>query len=247
MVKGTGTYRLITDQLGSVRAVVRVSDGAVMQRTDYDAWGAITYDSSATFQSLAYAGGLMDRSTGLIRFGARDYDPGVGRWTCKDPVGFDGGLNQFEYAASTPVDLLDPDGLAVLNPGDYNVPPDVLDRLKKFNWLIGCDKDIVITGGDRAPGSALGAGANSFHAKHLAADFRVPGQSHLLTANQADKSGLFKGVGWYEEGYRGRNGEGPHVHVDLRSGPSARWGFPANGPAMRGHFPSVAVRFANRP
>jgi len=36
----------------------------------------ITYDSAATFQSLGYAGGLEDRATGLVRFGARDDDVG---------------------------------------------------------------------------------------------------------------------------------------------------------------------------
>ncbi len=45
-------------------------------------------------------------------------------------------------------------------------------------------------------------------------------------------SGL-NGVGWYEEGYHGRNGEGPHVHVDLREGRTpqnpAQWGYDKNG------------------
>ena len=32
------------------------------------------------FQPLLYAGGLYDADTKLIRFGARDFDPTVGRW-----------------------------------------------------------------------------------------------------------------------------------------------------------------------
>lgn len=45
---------------------------------------------------------------------------------------------------------------------------------------------------------------------------------------------IFTGVGWYEEGYRGPNGEGPHVHVDLRKlAPGrtkpAQWGYDKNG------------------
>jgi len=40
VVAGTvGKGRLITDHHGSVRAVVRLSDGEVAQRIDYDAWG----------------------------------------------------------------------------------------------------------------------------------------------------------------------------------------------------------------
>jgi len=56
-------YRLITDQLGSGRAVASLS-GQVMQRIEYDAWGDVTTGTAPDFQSLGYAGGLMDRATG---------------------------------------------------------------------------------------------------------------------------------------------------------------------------------------
>ncbi len=46
-----------------------------------DAWGQVLADSSPGFQPFGFAGGLWDRDTGLVRFGARDYDPEVGRWT----------------------------------------------------------------------------------------------------------------------------------------------------------------------
>lgn len=46
--------------------------------------------TNASFQSLGFAGGLTDPATGLVRFGARDYDPDVGRWTAKDPILFEG-------------------------------------------------------------------------------------------------------------------------------------------------------------
>jgi hypothetical protein len=74
------------------------------------------------------------------------------------------------------------------------------------------------------------------HVKNLAADIAVPGQSNIATANQAAQSGLFGGIGWYEEGYRGSGGEGPHVHVDLRKY-VARWGFEASGYEWHGKFP----------
>lgn len=102
----------------------------------------------------------------------------------------------------------------VRNPDGYDVSPEVMHRLEEFSGRIG--KPVVITGGKRNAGSQLGAGKHSQHVVGAAADFYVPGQEHLETANQAMESGLFNGVGWYEEGYRGPNGEGPHVHVDLR-------------------------------
>jgi RHS repeat-associated protein len=79
-------YLLVADQLGSVRMVVNASTGAVAQTLEYDAWGMVTSETgTAAFQPFGFAGGIYDRDTGLVRFGARDYDPSVGRWTTKDP------------------------------------------------------------------------------------------------------------------------------------------------------------------
>ncbi len=88
MLKEGVTYYLAYEQIGSLRAV---ADGAgnVVKRIDYDAFGNIVEDSSPLFEiPFGFAGGLHDRDTGLVRFGYRDYDPGVGRWAVKDPVGF---------------------------------------------------------------------------------------------------------------------------------------------------------------
>ena len=63
------------------------------------------------FQPFGFAGGLLDRDTGLVRFGARDYDPETGRLTRKDPLGFvGGGTNLYGYALADPVNLTDPTG-----------------------------------------------------------------------------------------------------------------------------------------
>jgi len=112
MVKGGVTYRVITDHLGSPRLVVDAATGAIAQRMDYDAWGNVVADSNPGFQPFGFAGGLYDRDTRLVRFGARDYDPEVGRWTAKDPIRFDGGdANLYGYVVGNPVNAIDPWGL----------------------------------------------------------------------------------------------------------------------------------------
>jgi hypothetical protein len=90
------------------------------------------------------------------------------------------------------------------------------------------------------PSSKLGAGSNSTHVKGLAADIFVPGQQHIETGNQAIKCKMFGGIGWYQEGYTGPNGEGPHVHVDLRPG-TALWGYYADGTETHGYIPPYPV------
>jgi RHS repeat-associated protein len=112
MVKGTSTYRLIADQVGSVRLVVDTSNGAIVERIDYDEFGNVLTDTAPGTIPFGFAGGLRDRDTGLTRFGARDYDPVIGRWTTKDPLRFDGGLsNLYSYVGSDPVNHADASGL----------------------------------------------------------------------------------------------------------------------------------------
>ncbi len=82
-----------------------------MQEMDYDEFGNVTLDTSPGFQPFGFAGGFYDRDTGLVRFGARDYDPVTGRWTAKDPIRFEGGdTNLYGYVLADPVNLFDPEG-----------------------------------------------------------------------------------------------------------------------------------------
>jgi RHS repeat-associated protein len=106
------TYRLVTDHLGSVRLVVEVSAVSnIVQQVSYDAWGKVVAESGAGFQPFGYAGGIYDADTGLVRFGARDYDPETGRWLTKDPIGFGGGdPNLYAYVLGDPINRSDPSG-----------------------------------------------------------------------------------------------------------------------------------------
>jgi RHS repeat-associated protein len=114
LIKSGVTYRVITDHIGSVRLLVNDATGVVAQRIDYDPWGLVQTDTNPGFQPFGFAGGVYDSVSGLVRFGARDYDPNVGRWLSKDPTRFgaaDSGL--YSYSFSNPVNLSDPSGLFV--------------------------------------------------------------------------------------------------------------------------------------
>jgi RHS repeat-associated protein len=111
MVTSVGTtYRLVTDQVGTVHLVVDTSSGAVIDRLDWDEFGNVLSDSTPNTQPFGFAGGLGDRDAGLTRFGARDYDPVTGRWTERDATGLEGGPNVYQYAANRPIDHVDSSG-----------------------------------------------------------------------------------------------------------------------------------------
>ncbi|MEN0059807.1 MAG: RHS repeat-associated core domain-containing protein, partial [Bdellovibrio sp.] len=129
MIAGGVTYRFVKDHLGSIRLVVNTATGAVTQQIDYGVYGKVLNDSNPGFQPFGFAGGLYDHETGLVRFGARDYDPEVGRWTSKDPILFKGGdtnlygyvgtvgkvpnvePNLYGYSFNDPINFIDPEGL----------------------------------------------------------------------------------------------------------------------------------------
>lgn len=105
------TYKVVRDHLGSPRLVVNASTGAVVQRMDFDEWGNVLLDTAPGFTPFGFAGGLWDADTGLVRFGARDYDPTVGRWTARDPILFGGGqANLYAYCFNDPVNWVDRTG-----------------------------------------------------------------------------------------------------------------------------------------
>jgi RHS repeat-associated protein len=111
-IKNGHGYQLVTDHLGSVRVVVDVSSGDVVQKLEYDEYGNVISDSNPDFEPFGYAGGLYDSQTKLVRFGARDYNASVGRWTRKDPIRFGGGAsNVYEYVGNDPGNNKDYSGL----------------------------------------------------------------------------------------------------------------------------------------
>ena len=59
MLKGGITYRMLSDQLGSVRLVLDAATGAIAQRMDYDAFGNVILDTNPAFQPFGFAGGSM--------------------------------------------------------------------------------------------------------------------------------------------------------------------------------------------
>jgi RHS repeat-associated protein len=106
-----GTFRILSDHLGSPRLVINGSTGAIVEEIDYDEFGNVTNDTAPGTIPFGFAGGIYDSDTGFVRFGARDYDASVGRWTAKDPIRFSGSaVNLYGYVMNDPVNGRDPTG-----------------------------------------------------------------------------------------------------------------------------------------
>lgn len=105
-------HHIILDHLGSPKLVVDMVDNSVAEEISYDEFGNVTMDTNPGLQPFGFAGGLYDRDIKFVHFGAREYDPSVGRWTARDPIGFRGGdTNLYGYVLNDPMNFKDTDGL----------------------------------------------------------------------------------------------------------------------------------------
>jgi RHS repeat-associated protein len=139
MVSGGATYRIFTNQLGSPVLVVNSATGATAEQITYDEFGNVVSDTNPGFQPFGFAGGLYDQDTKLVRFGARDYNPALGRWMAKDYLLFEGGdTNLYGYVLADPINLVDPAGAE-----DQPAPqggPSTGDTLTK--WIVDSNEKI---------------------------------------------------------------------------------------------------------
>lgn len=109
----TVTY-IYSDFSGSPLAATDES-GNLLWRESYYAYGQKTqWQPAADEQSQWFHGKEQDADTGMQYFGARYYDPSIGRFLGIDPVDYkDGNLhsfNRYAYGNNNPIKFRDPDG-----------------------------------------------------------------------------------------------------------------------------------------
>jgi len=108
-----GSTYYLYDPQGSV--VQRVdSSGNVIDTDLYDAWGNLQQGTPGS-DPVGYCGQhgyYTDVETGLVLCTHRYYDPTIGRWVNRDPIGTDGGNNIYCYCLNNPLNSIDIDGLA---------------------------------------------------------------------------------------------------------------------------------------
>ena len=101
------------DHLGST-SVLADSSGSLVARLRYDAWGVTRYSEGTLSTDYQFTGQRYQAILDLYDYGARWYDPGLGRFVSADTIvgspGEPQGLDRFSYAGNDPVRHVDPTG-----------------------------------------------------------------------------------------------------------------------------------------
>ena len=138
----------ITDHLGSTWAVVDDA-GTVLETFDYYPFGLLMPGRSTT------SGNTIEKFTGKERdteanlnldyFGARYYDPAIGRWHNPDPLAHEyPSLSPYNYALNNPMVFLDPNGLWIQRyeeDGEVIFEAEEGDNFDTFQEQYGLSKD----------------------------------------------------------------------------------------------------------
>jgi RHS repeat-associated protein len=113
LVGSTSIYYYHTDQLSS-SSVVTDETGTKVQSLTYFPYGQVRGNTGSIDVTRKYTGQELDDSTGLYFYGARYYDPVLGRFISADPTTsrpFDPqALNRYSYARNNPLRFIDPSG-----------------------------------------------------------------------------------------------------------------------------------------
>ena len=99
------------NDLGAV-ADLTTSTGASAASYNYDAFGNLLVpQASGDTNRYLFSTKEFDSREGLEYFGARYYDPEIGRWLTPDPLGFVNGPDEYAYCGNNPINCVDPLGL----------------------------------------------------------------------------------------------------------------------------------------
>jgi RHS repeat-associated protein len=136
MISGVNKYYYHSNNLYSVAALTD-NAGTVIERYKYDPYGKATIlapdgttirTASIVNNPFMYDGYYHDAETGLEFVNARYYSSDLGRFIARDPIGYGGGRNLYEYVKGQAVRWVDPSGLRPPKPWeiggkDYIPPP----------------------------------------------------------------------------------------------------------------------------
>jgi RHS repeat-associated protein len=191
MTTTSGSVYYHHDGLGNTIAITN-GNAEVLERYSYDVFGRVNVVDASTGNSIPqsahgvrhfYTGHDFQAELGLILTHYRAYDPRLGRWLSRDPIGENGGVNLYGYVGNGPVNAVDPLGLMIFFVPTQSTP--VLGLPQAYEPARG----IRTQGHQQFPGPANSAQRHQWAAQQSASQFGTTNARLLGIGNELQ--GLF--------------------------------------------------------
>ena len=108
---GRKSATVTVDGNGNVMALINGDTGLIAAAYEYDPYGqplrVDTQDSTVADQPFRFSTKFTDVETGLLYYGHRYYDPGMGRFVCRDPEEETGGINLYGFCKNDGINRWD--------------------------------------------------------------------------------------------------------------------------------------------
>jgi RHS repeat-associated protein len=105
-----GKLRHVVNSQQGVPQELLDEDGKLVWQGTFDDWGKLIEENGTTTCRLRLPGQIADDETGLHYNRFRYYSPEAGQFVSADPIGFEGGTNEYRFAP-TSLNWVDPLGL----------------------------------------------------------------------------------------------------------------------------------------
>ncbi|MBN2306802.1 LysM peptidoglycan-binding domain-containing protein [Candidatus Peregrinibacteria bacterium] len=136
-------YYLLSDHLGSIDVVLDET-GNVVERRDYLPYGSerlADVQPNTTQTDNKFTGKEFDDETELYYYGARYYDPLIGRFTAIDPwagkLTNPQSLNKYSYVLNNPLRYIDPTGLVNESTAEVEEGDTLIKIANEYNSIFG--------------------------------------------------------------------------------------------------------------
>jgi RHS repeat-associated protein len=113
ITRGDTRYYYVKDHLGSIRQTWK-ENGTIVNGQDYYPFGEVLrqYTVSDPIEKYKFTEKERDKETGYDYFGARYYDPQIGRFLSVDPHAYRyPSLTPYNYVGNNPLNFIDPSGM----------------------------------------------------------------------------------------------------------------------------------------
>ena len=150
-VKSGNAFKFTQDFDGSIREMTN-SSGSIVSEYSYDPWGVPTQIAgSGPTPDFLFQGMYYHQRSGLYLPRHRAYNPALGRFLSRDPIGERGGTNLYAFVGNNPISYRDPTGLGPVTAATWGATG------AQIGWWTGGGTGLVFSAPEGGVGAVAGA------------------------------------------------------------------------------------------